>query len=176
MRHTEPMTSLDLSRLSTQDAIAALRSYPRRYRSAIAPIRDDENVEAFAHQIGPEGVSALDLLLDAVRTFAILGRALHQITIEDRPVLHAAVLDPGERVWEDTVTHTVDSALQELASEVDDLVPAIERTASRDWERTGTIAGSGQELTAFDVVREAVRTGSDDLRRIEETLKAVRGR
>src|SRR5699024_8996587 len=151
------------------------RSYPRRYRSAIAPIRDDDNVEAFAQRIGPDGVSAVDLVLDAVRTFAILGRGLHQITIEDRPVLHQAVLDPAERVWDDTTPHTVDSALEQLGSEVDDLVGAIERTASRDWERKGTLAGSGRELTAFDVVREAVRTGADDLHRIETTLAAVRG-
>ena len=40
------------------------------------------------------------------------------------------------------------------------------------WTRTGTVAGSGQETSALDIVREAVRTGAEHLRAAERAIKS----
>ena len=46
--------ALDLSNLSPQDAIAALRSYPRRFAATLEPIKDDDNFEAIVSRPGPD--------------------------------------------------------------------------------------------------------------------------
>jgi hypothetical protein len=78
--------TIDLTRLSPGDAVAALRSYPRRFRTAFAPV-EDENLEELAHAEGPDGGSAIDAAADTVRTWSILADALSQIRMADTPIV-----------------------------------------------------------------------------------------
>ncbi len=165
--------TIDLSRMSPNDAVAALRSYPRRFRSVLAPIADDENIEEMAQQAGPDGQSAVEITADVVRTWTVLHEALRQIQVADTPVVHAAVLDPFQRQWEAPVRDTVASVLAHLEDEATSFADDVASTATGEWTRTADVAGGGS-VTALDVVREAVRVGHDDLEAVERTLASLR--
>lgn len=166
---------LDVSRLTPQDAIAALRSYPRRYRATVLPIADDPDVEELVHRVGPDGHAALDIVVATTNTWVLLGRTLHQILVEEHPVVHPAVTTPSDREWETPAATTAATALELLTAEAGSLADAVERVTAREWGRVGAVAGGG-EVSALDVVREAVRVGADNLRAAESTLAAVRAR
>jgi hypothetical protein len=166
------VSEIDLSRLAPSDAVAALRSYPRRYRGALRPI-DDDNVEELAHRVGPDGRSSIGILSDVTRTMVILGEALHQISVNPTPVVHAAVIDPAERQWDTPPPEDLADALALFADESNALAEAVDHVPTDGWTRTGTVAGGGS-ISAIDVVREAVRVGRAGLGDIERTLAAVR--
>jgi len=165
--------TIDLTHMSPNDAVAALRSYPRRFRSVLAPIADDENIEEISQQAGPDGQSAVEITADAVRTWTVLREALRQIQVADTPVVHASVADASQRHWETPVSETVESVLAQLDDEAAALAEAVSSMESSEWSRTADVAGGGS-VTALDVVREAVRVGHDDLDSVERTLAAVR--
>lgn len=167
------MTDIDVSRLSPSDAAAALRSYPRRYGALLRPIRDDEDVEALAHRVGPEGRSGIEIVSDVTRTLVILREALHQINVSPTPVLHPAVVDPSRRQWEAPPPEDLDDALALLTDAAVEMADAIGRVSGDAWLRTGTVAG-GESVTAIDVAREAVVVGRHGLDAIDRTLRALR--
>lgn len=169
------MAPLDLSRLSGPDAVVALRSYPRRFRAAAVPVEGDPLVEEWSGRIGPEGTSALDAIVATANTWALLGRALHEVLVQDDPVLHAAVADPHERSWPLPPGTTVTDALDRLGDEADQLADAVERIHPPDLQRPGRVAGGGS-VTAFDLVADAVQTGADGLAQVTRTIAAVRDR
>ena len=86
--------TFDTSSISPNDAVTALRSYPRRFRSALSPIDGDESIEELGQQVGPDGESAVDQTAHVVRTWTVLREALRQIQVNDTPVVHGAVIDP----------------------------------------------------------------------------------
>ncbi|MFN8037792.1 MAG: hypothetical protein U0Q07_01155 [Acidimicrobiales bacterium] len=166
--------SLDVSNLSVGDALVALRSYPRRFSSLLAPIPgDEETIDAIARRVGPTGTSAIDLLTDAVRSLGLLGQAIHQTVYGDAPVLHPGVIDPSARDWP-AADESVADLLAQLRDESTELADAADRVSYRNWDRTATVAGGGT-VTAIELLREAVRTATDDLHDIEATLRAARG-
>lgn len=165
--------TIDTSSISPNDAVTALRSYPRRFRSALAPIADDESIEELGQQVGPDGESAVELTADAVRTWTVLREALRQIQVSDTPVVHAAVVDPLRRQWEAPVRETVASVLEQLDDEAAAIAETVAAVPGDQWTRTANVAGGGS-VTALDVAREAVRVGHDQLAAVERTLAALR--
>ena len=159
------------SHLSPGDAVVAMRTWPRRYRAAFAP-RDDGSIAEISARLGPDGVSALELAVQTVRTWVLLERALHDIRLSDSPTLHPAVADPSARVWDSYATETLDSVLDQIDDTSTSLADAIEAMPSTDWTRTANVAG-GTEIDALSVAQEAVRVGADNLRAIERTLAVV---
>lgn len=166
------MAGLDVSHLSADDAVTALRSFPRRYRAALV-VPEDESVDELALRVGPDGHSAMDHLVDATSSLMLLGRALHQLVRTEEPLVHPAVVDPTQRQWEPPPGLDVASLLDLLGDEVEDLVGEVGHVGSPDWSRTGRVADGG-EVTALDVLREAVRTVADDLRGVEAAMAAAR--
>lgn len=166
------MSDIDLSHLAPSDAVAALRSYPRRYLDVLQPVNDDQTAE-LAHRIGPDGQSSIQILSDVTRTLVVLGEALHQISVNPTPVVHAAVVDPAERQWDTPPPEDLADALAFFADEAGGLSEAVGHVPAEAWTRTGTVAGGGS-VSAIDVVREAVRVGRAGLSDIEQTLAAVR--
>ncbi len=55
-----------------------------------------------------------------------------------------------------------------------DVEERAERVPAGDWSRTAAVAGGTAEVTALDVLREAVRTGVTDLRAAERDFDEVR--
>lgn len=167
------MAPLDLSRLAPSDASTALRSYARRYRSAAAPVKNDEDVEELAFRLGPDGRSAVEIISDVTRSWVVLHEGVRQITISDTPVLHPAVVDPAQRQWEAPPPASLDEALTLLADEATAFAEEIDHVPSTGWARSGSVAG-GETVTALDVVKQAVLVGHDGLDEVERTLRAVR--
>ena len=166
------VSSTPQSPILPADAVVAMRSWPRRYRAALLPVDDDETIER-AGQLGPQGVSALDLVTDTARTWALLGRALHDITISDSPVLHPAVTDPAARHWEASVHDPLLSILDQIDDGAAALADAFAELPAADWKRSATTAG-GTAVSALDIAAEAVRVGADNLRQIESVLASLK--
>jgi hypothetical protein len=166
------MTRADYSSLSPSDAQVALRSYPRRY-AALLGEPGTEIAESAAQQLGPDGVSALELAIDSIRSWTLLGRALHQIELAESPVLHPAVADPGLRHWDQPTREDISSVNEQIADGATELADAIASVHGDRWSRTGITAGGGS-ITAISIVQEAVRVGAENLGRIERTLAALR--
>lgn len=166
------MNGLDVSRLSAGDCIAALRSYPARFRACVLPV-DDPDLETTAEQIGPEGVSAVDLVVSTANTWVLLGQALHRTIVEDGPVLDRAVIDGSRRSWELPPGTTVRRALEHLADEAEALATQAGHVAAVDWHREGALVEGGT-MSALGLLQEAVRTGADNLRSTEHTLTVLR--
>jgi len=166
------MDTKDLARLSPQDKAVALRSLPRRFRAALRPI-DDRIVEEWAEQVSSTGHAPIDHLVDADRSLTFLRQSLEQVLHHDRPALAPAALDPSARDWPPTRSG-LDDELDLLAVTVDGFATLVERVPAGDWGRAATVAGSGAELTALDVLREAIRTAVTDLRLAEHAFEENR--
>jgi hypothetical protein len=166
------MTRAEYSSITPSDAQVALRSYPRRY-AALLGEPGTEIAESAAQQLGPDGVSALELAIDSIRTWTLLGRALHQIELTESPVLHPAVADPELRHWDQPTREDILSVNEQISDGAVELADTIASMHGGRWSRTGITAGGGS-ITAMSIVQEAVRVGADNLRRIERTLAALR--
>ena len=79
----------DYSTLMPGDAIVALRTLPRRVNAALGSV--DEVTEGRAHQLGSDGVSAVEAILGASATLAVLEKGLSDVSIRDdacaRPIV-----------------------------------------------------------------------------------------
>ena len=155
------MSGLDVSRLAPDDAVAALRSYPRRFREILTSVEPED--------LPHDAIVAAD---HVARSMALLGEAMRQVLVQDNPTLMPAVADDSEREWAMTASSSVDDVLAFLDMECNALADAIGEVAAEAWTRIGTLAGSGKELTALAIVREAVRTGAEHLRSAESATKS----
>ena len=67
---------LDVSNLSPSDAVAALRSFPRRFSAVLALV--DEDDDSVLHRPGPDGLSAQEHADAAARDLAAAGEAIRR--------------------------------------------------------------------------------------------------
>lgn len=163
-----------IQRLSAADVAAALRSFPRRYRSCIAQasaLRATSPDELMA-RTAPDGTNGTSHLCDAVSTLTLVERALTQVLISDDPALHPAVMDPAVRDWDPPMGTSIETMLEMLDQQCNDLADQVAAVHSPDWERQGHIA-DGEALTAIDLAHEAVRVGSANLTALERTLAGL---
>jgi hypothetical protein len=146
--------------LSPQDAVAALRSFPRRFAAALDVTDGDER-----------GLDAAVAETDrAGRTLAVLADAVARTLTEDRPTLHPAVGDASARVFPD-VDVPAEAALDLLTLEAQSLGDRAEHVAAADWGRAAVVPGA-EETTAVGLLREAVRVVAAHL----HTAERARGR
>jgi hypothetical protein len=150
--------SVDPSTISPSDAAVAIRSYPRRWRGAFAVVEDEEQGQDLLRRGDP---SALDLLGRAVACLRGTDGWLRTTLVSDRPELTPWPAAP-------------DGSLDELDAAADALAGSVEAVDADAWQRTARL--SGRELTALDLVRQAVVSVSDDLREAERTLREQVGR
>ncbi|MET0729084.1 MAG: hypothetical protein ABWZ76_12380 [Acidimicrobiales bacterium] len=157
------------------DAVVALRSLGRRYRSLLSGLGDDESPDDLAHRNGADGRSALDHVVAATRTIAFLGRAVEQVLVDDDPVLHPAVLDPAEREWPDA-TGTVEDALDDLTIAAERLADRTEHVGAQAWSRQARVARHDTTVSALTILWDAVDSAIAHLKSAQRTLAEVRGR
>ncbi|CAN5690684.1 hypothetical protein BH24ACT3_BH24ACT3_14070 [soil metagenome] len=170
--------------LSPSDAEVALRSLPRRFRTVFAAAGDDgpdepADPDDVAARVGPDGHSALDHLVHAARTIALLDRALEQLVDESSPTLHPAVADEAGRDWSDAPLRSVDDGLAELTAAAEAMAARFAGVAADDWQRSAPVAGGasgGTAVGALDVLGDAVGTAVARLKAAERTLREVRSR
>lgn len=168
---------MDLSSLAPSDAVVALRSLERRYRSLFTDLDDDdESPYQIAIRPGADGWSALGHIVAAARAIAASARALSAVLTLNLPQLDPINVDPAARPRPGAPTGTVHERLAELGYEATQLADRAQRVAPADWERQGTVDdGSGRRVTALDLVRTAVDAGIAHLHAARQTLDEVRG-
>ena len=133
---------------------------PRRFREALTSVDPQD--------LPQEAIEHAD---HVARSMALLGEALRQVLVQDHPTLLPAVADDSARQWAFDGSSSVDDVLAFLTMECN-AGRRDRRGAVRRWTRTGIVAGSGQEMSALDIVREAVRTGAEHLRAAERAIKS----
>ncbi|MCP5029825.1 MAG: hypothetical protein GY929_26435 [Actinomycetia bacterium] len=170
------MTGPDVSRLSPRDAAIALRSFERRFRHATSSLGDtDDDHRSLADHVGSGGESTLTIVRRASRTLGLLQRALDEILDHDQPELPVGIVDPDHRPREPAGSGDLPTEVAVLGTEAAQLAERVDHTRAADWSRPGRVASSpAQEIDALDVVREAVRTTSVELRAATETMAEAR--
>lgn len=154
------MTGLDVSRLAPDDIVAALRSFPRRFRELVESVPPPDLPDEVVDHVDHVG-----------RSIGMIAESMRQVLVQDRPVVHPAVVDDAAREWAHTGSTSVDDVLHFLDVECNSLADAVAHTASDAWTRTGTVATADREISALDLAREAVRTASEHLRAAEQRLR-----
>jgi hypothetical protein len=169
---TCPECGLEYDSISPQDAVQALRSYPRRYRSVIGPFLDDE--EVLRRRPDPKTWSALEYTAHVADVFESLTPDLVKIVEQDSPRLPDP-WDPDERAAErrynDMDPREVLDWLERSANNAAD---TISRFSPEDWSRKAVFDFGEREL--IDMVRNMVHEGSHHLRDVERVLRAVVGK
>lgn len=147
----------DVSRLTPEDAVVALRSFPRRFEALLDL---DEGEDSYV--LAP----VVEHIDRAGRDLAVLASAVDDALVKDDPVLHPAVGDESARVYPDIEEVDAESALDLLRLEAEALADRAQHVSAEAWGRKAKVAGQG-EITAIDVLREAVRSTSAHLRGAE---------
>lgn len=113
---------------------------------------------------------AVDHADHVARALALLGESMRQVLVHDDPTLMPAVADDHAREWAHAGASSIDDVLAFLTMEANALADAVADVPSQAWTRHGTVAGSTTSMSALDIAREAVRTGSDHLRAAEHAF------
>jgi hypothetical protein len=163
-----------IERLSANDVAVALRSFPRRYRTRIAESSalHATSPDDLMARVAPDGTNGTSHLCDVVSTLTLVERALTQVLHTDDPALHPAVMDPAVRDWDPPMGTSIETMLEMLDQQCDDLANQVAAVYTPDWSRPGHIA-DGPSLTAIDLAHEAVRVGASNLSALERTLASL---
>ncbi len=152
-----------------EEAIAALRSFPSRWRTALAVHLDDADPEAvLTGRVTPNGWSALEHAGHVRDVLHALDIRLQRVLREDEPVLPATHVTPPSGANEQGPA----VVLAALTVGTDQFSQTIELVPTAAWSRRGL--RSGQLVQALDLIREAVHEGSHHLRLATQTLLQVR--
>jgi hypothetical protein len=166
---------MDLSRLTPSDAVVTLRSFERRYRGLFADLEEGDSPDDLARRPGDGGWSAIEHIVSAARGIAGSGRALAAILRVDGPRLDVADVRPASLPRPHQPSGTVHERLAELGIEANEVADLAQHTGAKEWDRRGTVGdGSGRDLSALDVLRDAVDCGVAHLRAAGEVLAEVR--
>lgn len=169
-----PECGLAYDTISPQDAVAAVRSFPRRYRAlVVTPGSDDRPNAAFRRRPRPGTWSALEYTAHVADVLDHLGPAIRRIMVDDNPSI--SFFDNDVRATEKAynelerteVLGWLDFACAELAS-------VLEGVTADDWTRPARLEAGDRD--ALTVARHGVHEGSHHLRDVQRVLNEVRGR
>ena len=160
----------DYSTLMPGDAVVALRTLPRRVNAALGVV--DEATEGRAHQLGAGGVSAIEAILGATATLAVLEKGLSDVSILDDALLHPAVTNRRLRSIELTTNEPTEAVVEQFTERVTALADLAESIKGKDWSRTGVVADA--RVSALDLLRDAVEVGVDALAQVERIFASLR--
>lgn len=169
-----PECHLDLDSIKPLDTIAAIRSFPRRYRAALTTFGQDEDADALVRRRPePGGWSALEHAAYAADMIDRYAPSIRRMLVEDNPTL--PFFDPESRLeeegWNERPVRAVVSAMETACA---DMGMTLDEVGAEDWTRTGRFDWG--ERSVLVAAREAVHQGSHHLRAIEQVLRRVRGR
>ncbi len=198
--HSCPGCGLDLDSITPADAKVAIRSFPRRYRAALAAAGDDEagsGGESLLHRrAGPSGRSALDWVAVVAERLDWFAGAVHQARVAGRapspgaaaraagpaPLTsrdrgRAGPLEPSDdhRGAEERPAggeQDADGLLARLETAAARLCWEVDRISSDEWAMPTTDGAGGPSV--LTVVRDAVHEGSHHLRDVERAIDAAR--
>jgi hypothetical protein len=167
-----PECGLEYDSISPQDAVQAIRSYPRRYRSVVGPFLDDE--EVLRRRPDASTWSALEYIAHVADILEAMTPQLVEIVQKDNPHI-TDPLDPDTRATEhrynDKDPREVLDWLQRAATAAADTMAAF---SPDDWKRKAMYPYGEREL--IDVARNMVHEGAHHLRDVERVLRSVVGK
>jgi hypothetical protein len=167
-----PECGLDYDTVSPPDAKVAIRSFPRRYRTALAAALDDETDEGLVRRRpDPSTWSGLEYTVHVADLFEHFAGVIRRMYDETRPTID--FWDPDERAASERYAEQdpratldrLDAAATKLASE-------LERVDADGWSRTATFPFGERDLLMM--ARNAVHEGSHHLRDVEQVLDRAR--
>jgi hypothetical protein len=169
-----PECGLEYDSILPADAVAALRSYPRRYKEQFPPRDDDEKPDGvIRRRPEPTVWSALEYaahVADAVRE---LGDAVRVMTIQDHPTI--GFFDPDERAEQERYNERDrERVLSDLTAACEQAATNLADVDNKSWSRTATFPWGDRD--ALTMARNAVHEGYHHLRDIELVLRRVVGR
>jgi hypothetical protein len=171
-----PECGIQYDPISPADAIAAVRSFPRRYREALFGYADDveEDVDAVIRR-RPDATtwSALEYTAHVRDALDWTAGAISRMNREREPVIEAQ--DPDDRARTERYNEQdPEAVIDQLHHAADGLVRALRDVDAGDWERLGHFPWGDRDM--LTTARNAVHEGSHHLRDIDRVLRAVVGR
>jgi hypothetical protein len=157
------------SGLNPGAVVAALRSFPRRYRAALSsdPTRAPDELGT---QRSRAGRPVLELLTNTVGTLGQLCHALHKVLVADHPPALPAIVTGNSAHVATTRAPTVSALLEELDEVAQRSAEMVSSAPSESLLRVGH-APEGTEVTALDIGRQSVRVAAENLRAVEQALR-----
>ena len=168
-----PECGLDYDSISPSDAKVAIRSFPRRYRSAVAGALEDEADDGLVRR-RPDATtwSALEYTLHVADLYEAFAPAFRQLYEQDKPTI-GGMWDPDERATAERYNEQdPTAAVDRLEAAAEALVKVLDRVDADGWSRTATFPWGERDL--LTMTRNAVHEGSHHLRDVERVLEAAR--
>lgn len=166
-----PECGLDYDTVSPRDAAAAVRSFPRRYRSVLDGFEVEDDRDALIRRRpAPTTWSAIEYTAHVADLMELFISTIETMTREDHPSLE--FFDSDERAAERAYNQAdPDKILADLDRSCSALASVIDGVSATDWDRTGAFAWGDRD--ALTMVRNAVHEGSHHLRDIEKGLASM---
>ena len=159
--------------LTPDDAVVAIRSFPRRFRGVLARPDDDRyDPEEVSRRVGPDGHAAADHLVAADGVLSLLERAIEQARGEDDPEVDAAFRDLASAPTADD-TAAVADLLDRFEGTASHAADRVDGVPSDDWGRKVRVAGDDVSLGLLELAQDAVGAVADHLRAAQRTIDAV---
>jgi hypothetical protein len=168
-----PECGLDYDTISPSDAKVAIRSFPRRYRSAVAGALEDDADEGLIRR-RPDATtwSALEYTVHVADLYESFAPAFRRMYDEDKPTI-TGMWDPDERVVAERYNeHDPMGAVDRLDAASEALAKVLDRVDADGWSRAATFPWGERDL--LTMTRNAVHEGSHHLRDVERVLEAAR--
>ncbi|HVM09067.1 MAG TPA: DinB family protein [Acidimicrobiales bacterium] len=154
--------------VSPADAVVALRSLARRWRSALAFDLDAAEPEAVLTARPLGGWSALEHAGHVRDVLHALCIRLQRVLREDEPVLPDTHITPPSGANE----QGPGVVLAALAHTTEQFAQTVEMTPTTEWHRAGR--RGADMVTAIDLVREAVHEGVHHLQEASIQIEELR--
>ena len=169
-----PECGLDYDTVSPPDAKVAIRSFPRRYRTALAAAFEDESDEGLVRRRPDETTwSALEYTVHVADLFELFATIIRRMYDETTPTLD--FWDPDARAASERYSEADPAAtLDRLDAAATKLATELERVDADGWSRTATFPFGERDLLMM--TRNAVHEGSHHLRDVERVLDRARRR
>ncbi|HUP86015.1 MAG TPA: DinB family protein [Acidimicrobiales bacterium] len=156
-------------KVDATDIVVGLRSFPARWRSALALHLDDDDPETvLTGRPTPADWSALEHAGHVRDVLHALDIRVQRVLREDEPVLPETHVTPPSGANEQGIA----VVLAALTLSADQFAETVARIAPHEWVRTGFRAS--RSVNALDLAREAVHEGSHHLRLATQTMHQLR--
>lgn len=167
-----PQCGLDYGRLQPPDVKVAVRSFPRRFRQALAAARDDDAPDALIRRRpDPQTWSALEYTAHVADRFEGFSDMVRRTYNEERPRLDFfdsdAKAEAGRYNEQDPQL-----TLERLGAAAERLAAQLDRVDPEGWRREATLPGGDRDL--LTIARMAVHEGAHHLRDLDKVLAAAR--
>ena len=162
---------IDPESINPPDAIVALRSFPRRWRAALALVADDPSASELVRRRTDDSWSALEHAWYTADLLQSTREHVRRTLREDQPNLGDGPTHPSGR--QGSGDDALDTALAAIGEHAPALADALDEVAAEDWRRSATV--DGRETTILSMARRSVAESANHLRAAEQALRTARG-